>query len=128
MASRAVLRSVPFLTFGGLLVLGAAFTLLSIGWERGIYARQDQNIDPKTGTWYSNYDWRADNRRVELVTKARVALLWVLVAHGVADSVYAAAAVRGWRGILIALAFLAPCGLLAVILLVGSVGGGGMIG
>ena len=128
MASRPLLRSLPYLTFAGVLVLGVAFTLASISWEKGIYARQDQNIDPKTGTWYPSYDWRADNRHIETVTRARVVLLWVLVAHGVVDSLYAAAVLRGWRGIVLGLAFLVLSGFLALILLVGSVAGGGMIG
>jgi len=128
MASRPLLRSLPYLTFAGVLVLGVAFTLASISWEKGIYARQDQNLDPKTGTWYPSYDWRADNRHIETVTSARVVLLWVLVAHGVVDSLYAAAVLRGWRGIVLGLAFLVLSGFLALILLVGSVAGGGMIG
>jgi len=127
MPGRALFKGLPYLTFAVVLVLGVAFTLGSIAWEKGIYARQDRNIDPRTGTWYPSYDWRADNRRIEGVTKARVALLWVLVAHGVVDSLYAAAAVRGWRGIVLGLAFLVLSGFLALILLVGGVSGG-MIG
>lgn len=127
MASTA-LRRLPYLTFAGLLVLAAAFALLSISWERGVYARQDQNIDPTTGTWYVDYDWRADNRRIELADRARVGVLWALVAHGGVAAVYAGATTRGWRGIVLGLAFAVFSALLALILLVGGLTGPAMIG
>ncbi len=127
MASPAV-RRLPYLTFAGLLVLAAAFAVLSISWERGVYARQDRNIDPKTGTWYPAYDWRADDRRIELVDRLRAGILWVLVAHGAVTAVYAGATTRGWRGIALGLAFAVFSALLALILLVGGLAGPAMIG
>lgn len=122
------MRRLPYLTFAGLLAVSVAFALLSISWERGIYARQDQQVDPKTGTWYPSYDWRADNGRIELADRLREGVLWALVAHGAVVAVYAGAVTRGWRGILLGLAFAVFSALLALVLLVGSVGGPAMIG
>ncbi len=125
---RAGIRRLPYLTFAALLVVGVLFAVLSISWEQRIYERQDQHIDPRTGTWYPTYDWQADNRRIEIADRLRVGILWVLVAHGVVNGVYAAAVTRGWRGIVLGLGFLGLSALLALVLLVGSAGGPAMIG
>ncbi len=118
----------PYLTFAGLLLVSAAFTALSLAYEKRSYADQDRHIDPGTGTWYADYDWRAENRKIELATQLRVWLLWVLVAHGAGNAVYASAVVRGWRGIALGLAFAVPSAVLAFILLVGGTVGPTMVG
>ena len=121
-ATRAALR-IPYLTFAGLLVLAVAVSLGSMAWERQIYEQQDRHIDPKTGTWYADYDWQVDNRRIEIADTVRVGILWVLVAHGAVDAVFAAAVTRGWRGIVLGLAFAVLSGFLALVLLVGRIFG-----
>jgi hypothetical protein len=121
-------KRLPYLTFAGLLVLSVAFAALSLAYEKKVNDRQNQQIDPRTGTWKPTYDWQAENHRIETSTRLRVGILWVLVAHGVFNAVYASAVIRGWRGIVLGLAFLSLSGFLALILVVGSVTGPAMIG
>ncbi|HET6449925.1 MAG TPA: hypothetical protein VFI08_01390 [Spirochaetia bacterium] len=118
----------PYLTFAALLAAAGLFLLFSLSWEKRIYEEQNRQIDPSTGTWRPTYDWQAADRAIQLNDHLRVAILWVVVAHGLVNSLYAAAVTRGWRGILLGLVFACLSAFLALILLLGNIAGATMIG
>jgi hypothetical protein len=112
---RTSARRLPYFTFAAFLALTVAIGAASFLYESWTYA-------------HPSADWRAENRRVEAVTAVRVVMLWLVVAHGAFDAVYAATVTRGWRGLVLGLGFLALSGFLALILLLGSAIGPAMIG